>query len=67
VQSVVPGSPPDKAGLKPGDVVQRVDGQATNNREAISKALNAKSAGSTARVEVLRNNAKQTLTWKVGK
>ncbi len=67
VQSVAPGSPPDKAGLQAGDVVQRVDGKATSTREAISKALSAKKAGQNARVEVLRNGSKQTLTWKIGK
>ena len=67
VQSVAPGSPPANAGLQPGDIVRGVDGKPTISPDALSAAISAKKTGTSARVEILRNGAKQTLTWKIGK
>ena len=67
VQSVAPNSPPAKAGLQAGDIVRGVDGKPTVSPDALNSAISAKKTGETARVEILRNGAKQTLTWKIGK
>ena len=67
VQSVAPGSPPAKAGLQAGDIVRGVDGKPTISPDALNAAISAKKTGATARVEILRNGAKQMLIWKIGK
>ena len=54
---VVPGTPADRAGLQPGDILSTVDGTSTKGLkiEDVSKLLRGK-AGTPVRVEVLRGN-----------
>jgi serine protease Do len=58
VKSVTKGSPAEKAGLKAGDVVVKLDDTRVTSTEEIRKAMSslmAKNAGSTFTVVVVRN------------
>ena len=45
VREVAPGSPAERAGLRPGDVVTAVDGAATGTSEDVRKAIASGAAG----------------------
>jgi len=52
VQQVVPGTPADKAGLEPGDVILRVDGKPVTTADALRKYIAAKKPGDVIRFDV---------------
>jgi serine protease Do len=56
VQSVAPGSPAAKAGLKLADVIKKIDGVTMKDDKAVIDTLNKKKVGDTINVEYLRNN-----------
>jgi serine protease Do len=61
VRSVEKGSRGDKAGLRAGDVVVRVDGQTVHDTSDFTHALRSRNGGSV-NVEVIRDKKAQTLT-----
>ena len=64
VQSVDPGKPADKAGIKHGDVIVEIDGKPiANNRELIDY-ISYKPVGSEVKITVIRNGQRQVLTAK---
>jgi S1-C subfamily serine protease len=66
VQSVVPGSPAAKAGLKLADVIRKIDGQTMKDDKAVADYLSKKKIGATVKIEILRNNSvKKTVTLKI--
>jgi S1-C subfamily serine protease len=54
VALVVPGSPADRAGLKPGDVLVEIDGEKVPDAEGLDEILSRKKAGDELRVKVRR-------------
>lgn len=54
VAEVIPGSPAEAAGLKPGDVVLEVDGKATGTVEAFAEAFEGYDAGARVRLRLRR-------------
>ena len=50
------GSPADKAGLKPGDVITRFDGSAISKGDDLIVAVRAKSIGDRVAIEYLRGS-----------
>ncbi|HXG60042.1 MAG TPA: trypsin-like peptidase domain-containing protein [Planctomycetota bacterium] len=54
VALVVPGSPADRAGLKPGDILMEIDGEKVPDVEALDEILSRKKAGDELRVKVRR-------------
>ena len=67
VARVEPGGPAARAGLRVGDVVTRVNGQAVTPDQTLSRLVANVPPGQTARLDVLRNNRPQTLTVTVAK
>jgi serine protease Do len=67
VANVIPGDPADEAGIKPHDIILKVNGEKVET----SRDLTAKSAkltvGEKAKVTVLRDGKEKTLTVKVDK
>ncbi|HZT81416.1 MAG TPA: PDZ domain-containing protein [Gemmataceae bacterium] len=66
VGTVAPGSPADKAGFRPGDVIKEVDGKPVANIAQVMHALGTKYEGDTVAVKLLRgkqeiNHPKLTL------
>jgi serine protease Do len=62
VQDVSPGSPAAKAGLKPGDVVRKFNGQTVpDSSELLAKVANT-NPGTPVTLEILRNGQQQTVS-----
>jgi serine protease Do len=61
VTSALPGSPAAKAGLKSGDVIEKVDGVELNNGQTLGGAIQARGPGDTVHLTVLRSGATTTL------
>jgi S1-C subfamily serine protease len=63
VAGVTPGSPAEKAGVKEGDVILRVDGRAVANLASFSEILRGLTPGQT--VKALVSRAGQELSLDV--
>ncbi|HEY5519765.1 MAG TPA: trypsin-like peptidase domain-containing protein [Candidatus Limnocylindrales bacterium] len=66
VLEVQSGSPAESAGMKPGDVILSVAGQAMNQVEDLLAALHNHAPGDTVPVVVERNKQQQTLQVTLG-
>ena len=62
VESVVPGDPADKAGVKPGDTVVRVDNVPVKTTRDLIGYVSSKSPGSKVRLAVMRDGREQEFT-----
>jgi S1-C subfamily serine protease len=64
VQSVVAGSPAEKAGIKLGDIITDIDGTklADNPEFSIADYVNKKKIGDSVTLKYWRNNLEQTVT-----
>ena len=65
VWEMLRGSPADKAGLQPGDVIIAVDGQSIQHAAALRRALAEASVGITMRITVLREGRRFELSMDV--
>jgi serine protease Do len=66
VTAVTPGSPAEKAGLLPEDVVLSADGRAIEDNSDLSRYIASKNPGSTVKLEVLRGKEKKTVPVTLG-
>ena len=66
VTNVLSGTPADKAGLKAGDVITSVDGNAISTADELTANLGARKPGDTVTLNVTRNGKTQTLTVTLG-
>ncbi|MDP9191545.1 MAG: Do family serine endopeptidase [Acidobacteriota bacterium] len=64
VQSVEPGKPADKAGIRNGDVVIEVDGKPIRNNRELIDTISYLPIGSEVKITVLRDGKRVTLTGK---
>ena len=55
LMDVTPGGPADKAGLKPGDVITRVDGRAVHTGSDLVNPIAQTPIGQSVRVDYVRN------------
>lgn len=60
--SVIEGSPADKAGLEPGDVITEINGQKLDEENTLVTVLGSKKVGDTVEIKVIRNGEDKTLT-----
>jgi len=67
VQSVEPGQPADKAGIKPGDVVTKVNGKDVTNDQTLSFLVANIAPGTRVPIELFREGQRRTVTLTVGK
>lgn len=65
VAQVEDGSPAQKAGLKPGDVIVAVNGREVRNSTEMRNAIGLLRIGAEVKMEVLRNSERRTLLAKV--
>jgi S1-C subfamily serine protease len=61
VAGITPGSPAEKAGVKEGDVLLKVDGQDVANLQGFSGILRGLTPGQTVKVVLGRGGQEQTL------
>ncbi len=68
VSQVEAGSPAEKAGLEPGDIIVAVNGQEIKNGSSqIRTAISLLQVGDTATLEVMRGEERKTLHATIGK
>ncbi|HEY4375376.1 MAG TPA: DegQ family serine endoprotease [Burkholderiales bacterium] len=66
VSSVEPGSPADKAGLQPGDVITAVNGDRIDGSGDLSAHIADIRPGSSAKLDLVRKGTTKTVEAKVG-
>lgn len=66
ITRVVPNSPADKAGLRVGDVIDRVNGRVIANADMVQQLVGAAQVGDQLQVRLKRNGQHQNLTVKPG-
>lgn len=66
ISDVEEGSPAEKAGLKAGDVIVRIDGDATDDVRDVQRRVRRHEPGETAKFEVVRNGKTKTIKVKLG-
>ncbi len=64
--AVYPNGPAARAGLRPGDRIQNVNGKAVSTPREVSDAIGRVAPGTTFQIVVKRNNADQTLSVVAG-
>ncbi|PJE68242.1 hypothetical protein COU94_02850 [Candidatus Shapirobacteria bacterium CG10_big_fil_rev_8_21_14_0_10_38_8] len=61
VIEIVSGSPSEKAGLKRGDIITKMDGQKLSDTVSIADLISKKKVGDTVELNIWRNNQNQTV------
>jgi serine protease Do len=61
VTDVASGSPADKAGIQPGDVITTIDGNDVGSAEEVTRILQSHQVGQQIQVTFYRGNAKKTV------
>jgi serine protease Do len=61
IQDVTPGSPAERAGLHPYDIIVEVEGRQVINNEEVIRDISARQPGSVARLEIVRDGRSQTV------
>jgi Do/DeqQ family serine protease len=63
---VVPNSPAAKAGLRAGDVIKKINGQAVTRDSQVQQAVEAASVGGNMKIEVKRGSQTTTISVQPG-
>ena len=65
VGDVTPGSPAEKAGIKPGDIIIEFDGKAIKEMNELPRLVAAVPVGKTVEVKVLREGKPQSFKVQI--
>lgn len=66
VQGVEPGKGAEKAGIKPGDVITKVNGRTVTPDETLSYIVAGLEVGTKVPIELIRDGKRQTVTAEIG-
>jgi len=66
VADLVPGQPADKAGMKPGDVVQALNGKSVADASELTRLVAQTKPGDVMRLQVLRGGKTMTIEIRAG-
>lgn len=66
INSVIPGTPAEAAGLERGDIIIRVNGRRAPNYIGFRELIAAKPLGATFELAILRNGARKEIEVKTG-
>ena len=66
VVETVPNSPAEINGIKPGDIIQKADGEEINDPRKIAEIVRNKKVGDKLHFRLLRNKKVETVTVKIG-
>lgn len=66
IAGFVPNSPGQAAGLKTGDVIQKIDGKMISTAKDVKDYVLSRKVSDTLNISILRNNAATTLAVNVG-
>jgi len=66
INHVVDGSPAEQAGLQDGDIVVGFNGQPVRGPRSLTEKIHDAAPGDSARLEVIRDGSRQTLTAELG-
>ena len=66
VLDVTPGSPAEKAGIKPDDVIVGVDGRSMRDNSEISGYIAARAPGTMVRLQVFRDRSEKSISVTLG-
>ena len=61
VNEVFPNDPAAAAGIKPGDIILRIDGQVVDSPTKLSRLIGTLEPGATSKIEVVRDLTRMTL------
>ena len=67
VQAVMPGGPAQRAGLRAGDIIARIDGRSVDEPEDVSDAVSARRPGDEIEIELIRDGERRTITVELDK
>ncbi|MFC1579671.1 DegQ family serine endoprotease [Thermodesulfobacteriota bacterium] len=67
VTQVYEGDPADKGGIKAGDIILSVDGKKVASSRELSRAIANAKVGEKARIKILRDGKKESLSVKLAK
>lgn len=67
VDKIVAGSPAERAGIAPGDVIVRVNGEEITSTQKLSRLIGEIAPDHQARISVIRNGSEKELTVTIGK
>ncbi len=56
VQNALTGSPSDKAGFQPGDIIRKIDGQPVKDVAQAQELIQKQKVGAILKIEILRNS-----------
>jgi len=65
VQDITAGSPADRAGLRPYDIITSLDDRAIASDDQLTRETSARAPGSAARLRLVRDGHDQTVTVKL--
>jgi S1-C subfamily serine protease len=66
IAGVQPGSPAETAGLRPGDIIRKIDDTPVQSSDQLSQIVTRHKPGETVAVQILRGGREMTIDVKLG-